>query len=327
MKSIVIALMLTFYASLLFAEQMPTTWLQNPSSLTQAIENAQKEDKKGIFIFITAEKCALCNYMQTVIFPQAQIANFYQQNFINLQINASVTTSIINFENQASTTTTVAKQLNSEGKAYPLALFFNPQGTLLYSFSGITQNPEEFLWLGEYILQEHYQQQSFTDYKQARYVNQPTKTGNSQAFFDVTFGDLQAELQTAKENGKQGIMLFFEMEGCPFCKRMRDTVFTQPDVQQFYKERFLIFPIDILGDVELTDFEGNTISSKVFSQTINRVRSTPVIIFYNLAGEPLYRFTGMTEDAQSFIWLAEYVLSGEYQRQLFKTYQQAKRNP
>ena len=39
-------------------------------------------------------------------------------------------------------------------------------------------------------------------------------------FFDETFGDLQEELATAKEQGKKAILIMFEMEECPFCRRM-----------------------------------------------------------------------------------------------------------
>ena len=35
-------------------------------------------------------------------------------------------------------------------------------------------------------------------------------------FFHQTFGDLTEELQLAKTEGKKGILLFFEAEGCPY---------------------------------------------------------------------------------------------------------------
>ncbi|AUI67400.1 thioredoxin family protein [Beggiatoa leptomitoformis] len=323
MKIIFLSVFLWLCSAASMAESL---FFQDEPSLVNALKTVQTTQKKGVFLFIeSAAHCPLCNYMQAIVFPEKTVTDFYQQHFVSVLLNADSQTAIIDFSGKSSTQQILTKQLNIENKPLPLALFFNPQGDLLYTFQGISQQPEEFLWLGEYISTEAYQQYSFTDYKQARYASNPPKKVDSQAFFDVTFGDLQAELETAKKQGKQGIMLFFEMDGCPFCKRMRETIFTQATVQAFYKKHFLIFPIDILGDIELTDFQGNLVSSKVFSQTTNRVRSTPVIIFYSVEGEPLYRFMGITEDAQTFLWLADYVLSGEYQRQPFKAYQQVRR--
>jgi len=141
-------------------------------------------------------------------------------------------------------------------------------------------------------------------------------------FFDQTLGDLREELNTARAAGQQGLLLFFEMDECPFCARMKDTVFNQIKVQEAVKPHFLVLPIDIEGDVELVDFKGNTLSSKDFSQKLHRVRATPVMIFYDLQGETLYRHTGPTKDAQEFLWLVDYVRTGQYKTLKFSQFRQ-----
>ena len=40
-------------------------------------------------------------------------------------------------------------------------------------------------------------------------------------FFDETFGDFTEELTHAREQGKVGVFVFFEMDECPFCHRMK----------------------------------------------------------------------------------------------------------
>ncbi len=74
-----------------------------------------------------------------------------------------------------------------------------------------------------------------------------------QYFFDQSLGDFQEELQMARDEGKVGVLIFFEMEECPFCHRMKTTVLNQPEVQDYYKEHFLIYPVDIEGDVEIVE--------------------------------------------------------------------------
>ncbi|MBE9526292.1 MAG: hypothetical protein IME94_04885, partial [Proteobacteria bacterium] len=47
-------------------------------------------------------------------------------------------------------------------------------------------------------------------------------------FFDSSFGDFSEELVSAKEQGKKGIMIFFEMDDCPFCHWMKKNVLNKP---------------------------------------------------------------------------------------------------
>lgn len=144
-------------------------------------------------------------------------------------------------------------------------------------------------------------------------------------FFDQSLGDLKEELTLAKDENKKGVLLFFEMEECPFCARMKQSVFNQVRVQDAVKKDFLIFPIDIEGDTEVVDFQGNSMASKVFAQEKNRVRATPVMIFYDLEGNKLYRHTGPTRDADEFLWMAEYVAQGHYKTMKFSQFRRDKR--
>lgn len=142
-------------------------------------------------------------------------------------------------------------------------------------------------------------------------------------FFQPKFGDLQADLQEAKKQGKKGIFLFFEMDDCPFCARMKSTILNQVDVQDAYRANFLLYPIDVNGDTELTDFQGNTTTEKAFAFT-HRVRATPTLLFFDLDGKLMARHTGPTKDKAEFLLLGRYVVEGAYASQPFAKYKQGK---
>jgi thioredoxin-related protein len=142
-------------------------------------------------------------------------------------------------------------------------------------------------------------------------------------FFQPKFGDLQADLQEAKKQGKKGIFLFFEMDDCPFCARMKSTILNQADVQDAYRANFLLFPIDVNGDTELTDFQGKSTSEKAFAFA-NRVRATPTLLFFDLDGKLVARHTGPTKDSAEFLLLGNYVVEGAYASQPFVRYKQGK---
>jgi thioredoxin-related protein len=144
-----------------------------------------------------------------------------------------------------------------------------------------------------------------------------------QYFFDQTFGDFSEELATARDEGKQGILLMFEMDECPFCHRMKQTVLNQPAVQDYFKQHFLIFPVDVEGDVEVTDFGGETLAQKDFALQSHRVRATPVFAFFDLDGNLVARYTGATRDADEFMLLGRYVVEGAYKDTTFTKYKRA----
>lgn len=146
-------------------------------------------------------------------------------------------------------------------------------------------------------------------------------------FFDETFGNLQEELETAKEDGKQGIFLFFQMDDCPFCHRMETTILNQPDVIKFYKKHFMNFSIDIEGSNEMTDFDGTTGTSQQLSEKKYRVRATPVLMFFDLTGKPILRYTGPTRTKQEFMLMGQYIIDGAYKTMRFTKYKRAHLKP
>jgi len=143
-------------------------------------------------------------------------------------------------------------------------------------------------------------------------------------FFEDTFGDFQEELAAARKEGKVGVLIFFGMDDCPFCHRMKRTVLNQPQVQDWYRARFKIFSVDTEGDTEIKDFQGRAMPAKDFALKVNRVRATPVFAFYDLNGERVARYTGATKDAEEFLWLGEFVADGHYKSTNFSIYKRQK---
>ena len=145
-------------------------------------------------------------------------------------------------------------------------------------------------------------------------------------FFNQTLGDYAEELELAKESGKKGLLIMFVQDDCPFCARMKATVLNQSQVQDYFQANFSIFHVDIEGDIEIRDMQGQAIKEKDFAFKVNRVRATPVFIFYNLKGEQITRYTGPTSGIDDFILLGQYVVEDEYRKQSFTRYKQQQKN-
>lgn len=127
-----------------------------------------------------------------------------------------------------------------------------------------------------------------------------------QYFFEASLGDLTEELEIARDEGKQGIFVFFEMDECPFCHRMKQTVLNQPEVQEYFGERFHCLAIDIEGDIEIVDFDGKDMTQKEFASQY-RVRATPLLMFVDLEGKPLLKYVGAPSGPEEFLWMGEFI--------------------
>jgi len=115
----------------------------------------------------------------------------------------------------------------------------------------------------------------------------------------------------------------FGNDECPWCAKMKAGVFNQVRVQDYYRKYFRILEIDTEGDTAVIDFDGKEMAQKDFAFKYNRVRATPVFIFYDLNGKKLTRYTGATRDVDEFMWLGQYVVQGHYKNKRFTVYKRA----
>jgi len=139
-------------------------------------------------------------------------------------------------------------------------------------------------------------------------------------FFHQSFNNLQEELEMAVAEKKTGIFIMFSDKDCPWCLKMKTTILNRVDVQDYYREHFRNLTIDIRGDTLMTDFDGNEVHEKDFSFKQHRVRATPVFIFFDTSGKSVVRHTGIVRDAKEFLWLGDFVVSGEYHKTNFTKY-------
>lgn len=139
-------------------------------------------------------------------------------------------------------------------------------------------------------------------------------------FFDQSFGDLKAELANARKDGKEGILVVFEMEGCPYCRAMREKVLSQSGVQDYYRKHFAIFTFDVKGDTALVDFHGKATIEKHFAAEF-QAKYTPTFQFFDLSGKPTARFIGVAKGGvKEFLALGRYVVEKDYRNGAFADY-------
>lgn len=94
----------------------------------------------------------------------------------------------------------------------------------------------------------------------------------------ATFKDLREDLEEATAEGKR-LMVMVEQRGCIYCTKMHEEVFPDPEVTQMIEDNFFVVQINMFGDVEVTDFDGETLSEKDMVQKW-RALFTPTTFFF-----------------------------------------------
>jgi thioredoxin-related protein len=143
-------------------------------------------------------------------------------------------------------------------------------------------------------------------------------------FFMQSFGDLKGELAVARKANLKGVVLIFEMDGCPFCERLKRVALQSSAVRQYYHANFLVYRIDIKGASALTGFDGVESTESAFAAR-QGVKGTPTIVFYGLNGSEMTRLVGPPTDAPEFLLLGRYAADGHYKSGPFAAFRQAQR--
>ena len=99
-----------------------------------------------------------------------------------------------------------------------------------------------------------------------------------QKWFHESFLDLKEDLAEAKARGKR-LVVFWEQKGCPYCKRTHEVNLRIPRIVKYISDHFLVIHLNIWGDKEVTDFDGEVTTEKKLAQKW-AVRFTPTIQFF-----------------------------------------------
>jgi thioredoxin-related protein len=108
---------------------------------------------------------------------------------------------------------------------------------------------------------------------------------HKQPWFLESFLEMAADLEEAAGRGKR-LAVLWELRGCPACRDTHLINFARPDVAAFIRERFEIVQMNVIGDREVTDFDGERLPEKRFAEKYG-VRFTPTIQYFPPSREAL----------------------------------------
>lgn len=137
-------------------------------------------------------------------------------------------------------------------------------------------------------------------------------------WFKLSFLDMKEDITEAREGGKKGLVLYFGMEKCPYCKALLEVNFSKKDISIYTQENFDVVALDVKGNRTVLTVDGENISEKEFAIR-NKANFTPTLIFYDQDGKEVHRMVGYYSP-YTFRASLEYVADHHYKNETFRTY-------
>ncbi|MCP4406667.1 MAG: thioredoxin fold domain-containing protein [Gammaproteobacteria bacterium] len=140
-------------------------------------------------------------------------------------------------------------------------------------------------------------------------------------WFKESFLEIVDDVDEASEEGKH-VLLFFQLNGCPYCARMLEESFKTEPLTSFIQKHFDSIAINVQGDREIAYNEEISVTEKELSEIL-KVRATPAIVFLDENNNTVVRVNGYRAP-ERFQYVLEYVSSKSYQSTGLADFLQAK---
>lgn len=139
------------------------------------------------------------------------------------------------------------------------------------------------------------------------------------SWFKLSFLELKNDIEDLKQNGKQGLILYFGQKYCPYCKMHLEKNWGDKGIVKYTQDHFDVVAIDVRGDRPVTDITGETYQTEKTFAVANTTNFTPTLLFYDVNGEEVLRLSGYHPPYQ-FKAALEYVADKFYLRESLRTY-------
>lgn len=140
---------------------------QSFGDLSEEMQTARNENLSGILLMFDNAECPWCAKMKATVLNQVEVQDYYRKHFRIIAVDTEGDAPITDFDGKEMLQKDYAFRVHRV-RATPVFKFFDVNGKELYKFTGIVRNKDEFLWLGEFIVDGHYRNKRFSIYKKQK---------------------------------------------------------------------------------------------------------------------------------------------------------------
>lgn len=150
------------------------------------------------------------------------------------------------------------------------------------------------------------------------------KMGSPPDWFKDSFLDLPEDASEAADAGRH-LILFMEMEGCPYCHKMMEENFANAPYRDFIREHFDVIALNIRGSLQVQVTEELSLTEQEVADHF-RVRFTPTLIFLDATNAPVLRINGY-RNVEDFKLALDFVQERAYRQMTLNEFAEARSTP
>ena len=109
-------------------------------------------------------------------------------------------------------------------------------------------------------------------------------------WFKESFLEFEEDVAEAAAEGRR-VMLYFHQDGCPYCARLVEENFVDPEIKAYIIDHFDGISLNMWGDREVVSVSGRDFTEKTFAAAL-KVQYTPTLIFLDESGQVALRLNG-----------------------------------
>ena len=140
-------------------------------------------------------------------------------------------------------------------------------------------------------------------------------------WFKESFLEIAEDVDEATEADRH-VMLFFQLNDCPYCDRMLTESYETEPMTSYIREHFDTIAINVRGDREIAFNEEIAVTEKQLSEVL-KVAATPAILFLDENNKTVVRVNGYRAPAR-FRLILEYVATQSYRTATMADYLDAR---
>jgi len=136
-------------------------------------------------------------------------------------------------------------------------------------------------------------------------------------WFHESFLDLNEDIEELADENKR-LILFVSQNSCPYCHKFINENLKDADTRNKLDKHFKIIHINLFGDKEITDTNGQTYTEKGFG-IMRNIQFTPTLLFFDEDANQILRLNGYI-NTEKFNLALDYVKDKKEKVTTYKEY-------
>lgn len=141
--------------------------------MPEELASVAQENKKALMIMFETNDCPWCMRMKQTVLNRQRVQDYFKQYFRVITLNAEGGAPIVDFDGVDTSETKFALKL-LRVRATPVFAFFDADGNLLTKYTGTTKNADDFMLLGDFVVNDHYKTAKFSKFRREHSAKEPS---------------------------------------------------------------------------------------------------------------------------------------------------------